>query len=201
MERTLVGELVRKTLHLFALTIWLVNEWYGKEICLVYLLACLLTSAALELLRLKAYRFYPFKRLASLVARNQERGKIAAHVYFFLGALLSIVISVGNNGVASVLVAAISDAVAAITGLTIGKHQNPLNPAKKLEGTLVGAMFAAIIVFLIANGSTFTALKSIAAAIVFALLDSITIPVNDNLINPITLAITLNFLDFIMLSF
>jgi len=192
-------EIYRKSLHTFGLTIWFVYEFFNKNLCILYVLICLSVFFIFEVIRLKKPSLYPypFKKITEKVAREREKYYLAAHIHFFIGALIALIIFRGINSIVGILVAIFSDAIAAIVGVTIGRAKIPINKEKTVEGTLTG-MVAAMIVIITFLGVTFTnIIKGLIIAIIFGILDVTNLPVNDNLIYPIIFGGTLSILDLI----
>jgi len=190
---SIIKEILRKVLHAFSLTIWLVYMVCGFEITLLYTFACLIISFILEVIRLRKYKYYPFKFITEKVARTPEKYRFAAHVHFFAGASLILYLLKDDLGIISILCSAASDAVAAIIGKLIGKHPNPWNESKTLEGTFSG-MITAFLVITLFTGNVY---YGISGAIVFGIIDSLKVHINDNFILPLSFGCALRILDMI----
>ncbi|MHA1129551.1 MAG: phosphatidate cytidylyltransferase [Candidatus Helarchaeota archaeon] len=165
-----------------------------------------------EFIRIKKYRFYPFKELAK-VYRDQERLVIAPHVYLTVGIFFSLLFSSGidlslgrstNLSVQivaiSVMVSALADAVATIVGVTKGKHHLKGRASKKTWEGWVAGFIAAILLSLLSYlvlmpkcGGTITQaiVFTLIAASIFGLTDYLTPPISDNILNPILITLTL----------
>ena len=184
-------EIFRKILHTFSLTTYFVYVKFGIENTFSYIIICLITSLILEIIRLKAFNFFPLKWIVKIVEREGEQWKLGAHVYFFIGSFFAILISWNEKAIISILSAAFSDAIAAIIGISLGKMPNPINRNKKIEGSLAGMITTFFIVYIFMN----KLLDPLILAVIFLVTDCINnAKINDNMMLPILFSATLNIL-------
>lgn len=186
-------EIMRKTLHIFGVTIWFVYHYLGYEYTFTYLATCLLISFILELIRLRKYSWYPFKEITRRLSRKYEKSAFAAHIYFFASATLIVYLLKDIMAIVAIMTFISSDAMAAIIGMTIGKHKNPINKKKTIEGTIAGVIVAAIV-----TGVFLKPIYAIATAITFLIIDSIDIKISDNFTLPLLMGITLRIINMIV---
>jgi len=101
------------------------------------------------LLLLEIYRIKYDKKLLffHLLYREDEKNKIAAHVYFTIGALFVFLFFPFDIACVSLLMTTFGDAIAALIGVRFGRHK--LFKEKSLEGSLaeflVNLLIASII--------------------------------------------------------
>ncbi|RLE55514.1 MAG: hypothetical protein DRJ26_00715 [Candidatus Methanomethylicota archaeon] len=191
--RSIIKEILRKALHAFSLTIWLVYVTYGFKVAFIYVSACLIVSFTLEVIRLRKYKYYPFKSITEKLARSPEKYRFAAHVHFFAGSTLTLYLLKNELGIIAILCSAASDAIAAIIGMFFGKHPNPWNENKTLEGTFAGMITAFLVVLFLSQNVCY----GILVAIVFAIIDSLKIHINDNFILSPSFGCALRILELI----
>jgi len=167
-----------------------------------------------DFIRIKKFRYYPFKMLAK-VYRDKERLVLAPHIYLTAGILFIVMLSSAIDqflniaeGISvhivmmTILVSALADAVATIVGITKGQHYLKGGRSKKTwEGLLAGFLSAILIALLsylvlmpqyggfLLQGIFF----ALIAGFIFSLIDyfSPPIPISDNILNPIAIALTL----------
>ena len=180
-------------------------------LALAWILVILLFTDAV---RIKKYRYYPIKMLAK-VYRDKERVVLAPHVYLTAGCLFivflsdvidhSLGISTSISAqivIITVMISALSDAVATIFGVTKGKHHLKGGKSKKTWEGLIAGFGSAIALSLLSylvlmpqyGGSIMQGvIFSLIGATVFTLIDyfSPPIPISDNILNPLAIGLTL----------
>ncbi|MCS7373445.1 MAG: hypothetical protein NDF53_02135 [archaeon GB-1867-097] len=187
-------ELLRKTLHIFGVSIYLTYLKFGVEGSFLYLLVCFSISLLFEITRLKAYRYFPFKFIIRKVVRDEERWKFGAHIYFFIGSILAFIISFFNeNAIIGIMCMVFSDAAGAIVGVTVGKHRISRRGRKTVEGAVAGGAVAFLTVYIMMKNLV----ASIVLATVYIIVDSLNININDNLLLPVCFTLALNILVFL----
>jgi len=167
-----------------------------------------------DIVRIKKYRYYPFKMVAK-VYREKERLVFAPHIYLTSGILFIIMLSSGIDlllntpaGISvqivmiTVMISALADAVATLVGVTKGRHHLKGGKSKKTwEGWIAGVVSAfifGILTFVILmpqyGGNLIQGIiLSLVATIVFGFIDyfSPPIPISDNILNPVAIGLTL----------
>ncbi len=178
-------ELWRKVAHLILGTIFaflVVSLPHALVIAInLLLIAGLLVSAYL-------YQVYKVRFFVWLFERFDRPGKFTARgaVIFFIGTLAAVLLFSPFIAALSILVLAISDAAATITGFYVGKHR--LLRSKTIEGTL--AFFVSTVAIL----ALFVApTVTIAVALITAILELVTPTyIDDNLVLPVATGILLS---------
>ncbi len=186
----------------------------GHLLILMAVTWILLILLLTDIVRIKKYRFYPFKMVAK-VYRDKERLVFAPHIYLTSGILFVVMVSSGIDfllntpaGISvqivmiTVMISALADAVATLVGVTKGKHHLKGGKSKKTwEGLIAGvisALLFGIFTFLILmpqyGGDIGQGIiLSLVATLIFGLIDyfSPPIPLSDNILNPIAIGLTL----------
>ncbi|MEA3342668.1 MAG: SEC59/DGK1/VTE5 family protein [archaeon] len=131
-------EILRKMIHLNAIYIVLIYEFFGKGIALLVLTIALIIALEIEYFRIEWGKKIP---LVQVLFRQKEEKTLGGHVFLGIGAI--VVISVFSKDVAllAILMTLVGDAAAAIFGRIYGKHFIPGLKNKAIEG--VFAEFAA----------------------------------------------------------
>ena len=168
-----------------------------------------------DVVRIKKYRYYPIKTLAK-VYRDKERLVLAPHIYLTTGIFFVIVISslidiVTNTPISlsysahivtiTIMVSALSDAVATIVGVTKGKRH--IRGGKKTWEGWIGGFVSAILLGLLSFGVLIPQyggdilvgiLMAVVSAVVFGLIDYLSPPISDNILNPLAIGLALGLL-------
>ncbi|MCS3924609.1 diacylglycerol/polyprenol kinase family protein [Methanosalsum natronophilum] len=141
----ILHELKRKGIHISSVLIVLIYAFGGKELTLNILLIILIIFILFENFRLKYRIKVPF---FGELLRDFEKKSLAGHLYFLLGAIISISLFSFEIAIASILMASFGDATAAIFGMLFGKNKIS-NTAKSYEGTFAGLFMNVLIAFFI----------------------------------------------------
>ncbi|MHA1714491.1 MAG: hypothetical protein ACTSXP_02515 [Promethearchaeota archaeon] len=165
------------------------------------LIATLMLSITVDIPRLalgKRYSLlYLLEKKGGKILRQTEMYSPGPHLYIAASSSLAWAISMLflNNvinsieiAIASIMISTIADGSAAVIGKYFGKHiiNRPFNQKKSLEGFVAGfitAFFSAV--------PFVPWYLALVAALVFLLVDYISLPVADNMINPIIIVLVL----------
>lgn len=160
-----------------------------------FALMCTLTFVIIpEFIRVLAgARYSLYNRITKAVLRGKEYKSVGPQVFLIVGSTFAFYLAeIGlvdySIVLASIIIACLSDAIAAVIGRKYGKHKvKTLDKSiKSVEGFLGGALSS------VCFGMIFLGpIYGIIAGILFFALDYITIPIADNLLNPIILTIAL----------
>jgi phosphoserine phosphatase/dolichol kinase len=128
-----------------------------------------------------------FSQVTRMAAVGTEVYGVAIDpILYSLGILLSLSLFPSPIGYACVSVLTLGDGFATVSGKLIGRTTIPFNKPKKLEGTLVGLLFAGL------GASLFVGpFAAVLAATVGMLVECSPLPVNDNLSIPLAVGILL----------
>ncbi|NVM31104.1 MAG: hypothetical protein HWN65_19840 [Candidatus Helarchaeota archaeon] len=165
----------------------------------------------LDLIRLKAPRYFPARILSNLY-REKEKDTFGPHVYLITGMLFVVLVFPPPVAMAVIAVSALGDATATIVGVTKGKHEIRPGVSKKTwEGTIAGIVAAFVFGFIgfiaiasapayisyigtVERGIIIGLVINAIALPVFFLIDYYTpkpLPLSDNLLNPILVGFTM----------
>jgi len=183
----------------------------GKLITMLGITVVFEFVVLLDLIRLKAPRYFPARMLANLY-REKEKDTMGPHVYLVIGMLFAVLVFPPPIAMAVIAVSALGDATATIVGVTKGKHEIRPGISKKIwEGTIAGIVAAFTFGFIgfialafapayfgyvgsIERGIIIGLVINAAAVPVFFLIDYYTpkpLPFSDNLLNPILVGFTM----------
>jgi dolichol kinase len=186
----------------------IVNWIGGPLLSIGFAGICLVFFLAFDIMRIRVYGYFPLRRVTDRVMRPSERTRLGANVYFaagtlsvtlwlfLLGNLLAVELGIlcywmltGWLAIAAVVVSAIGDAVAAIVGITWGRHR--FRGDRTAEGTIAGCAggFLAFVPLWYVLGMP--VVYGLTAAVMLVLVDAANLPLNDNLLNPIVLGVSL----------
>ena len=110
------------------------------------------------------------------ITRREEEVCIGAHLYFAIAALINILIFPKEIAIATIIVATISDALAAIVGKALGRHR--FKNGKSFEGSAAFFLSSTIIFYFFLPPEL-----AITGAIVGTVVEFFNMPPNDNFSN------------------
>ena len=138
--------------------------------------------------------------LTKPILRDKEKNAVGAHIYLITGLIFSYTLYLINIVhiyvfITGMLVACVSDALAALIGIRFGKTKVtcPGGDIKSVEGFIAGTG-SAFIIGLIFMGPIY----GLIAALIFFLLDYFPTIIADNLSNPIILSLVLTLFVYIL---
>ena len=105
---------------------------------------------------------------------------VTAPIFFAMGIMLALIVFPAPVSYASIAAFAFGDGFATIFGKTFGRHAFPYNKGKKIEGTLIGLVFAFL------GALVFTGpLRAVVGAAIAMIVETLPAPINDNLTMPL----------------
>lgn len=122
-------EAKRKTIHICGIAIPVLYLFLQKDLIILGFVISLFVICIIEWLRFRGLVSLPF-------LRNKEQKKIGAHVFFVIGAFISILIFEKNITIAAILMLAIGDAVSGMAGAVLNVD-NPELYEKRMKRPLV----------------------------------------------------------------
>jgi len=192
MKERFKRELMRKTFHMSGVTVPLVYVFFGRDVAILYTSAALIAFIMLEFVRIRAHSLFPLVKTADLIARQTEKNALAAYVYFCIAAVVSIFFMSRGAVTVGLTTALASDAIAAVVGVGIGRHQ--IKPNKTIEGTSAGLLAAMYIAYLLhCNFVTV-----IAVGLIFLIFDLMEFGIDDNFTTPLAMVIVVQIIEAIL---
>jgi len=174
-------EAKRKTIHSCGIAIPVVYLFLQKEVLILGFLISFLIILIIEWLRFRGLVSLPF-------LRENERKKIAAYVFFMIGAFISVLIFEKRIAIAAILMLALGDAVSALAGamMTVDNAERYEKSIKLPEVMLVMFMTSLLIGYLVLHSLPIAVLGTIGATLADGVpLKVQGISVDDNLTIPL----------------
>ncbi len=208
MKRGIRAELKRKALHLTGLVVPTFYLILGREFTLYFVAVAFVTFVVLEPFRIieglrdaikvrlriinpdVASSVEAIERHIHDIERPHEREGVAAHIYFTLASLVIVYFFSSRIAVASISVATVGDALAAIVGKNLGRHR--FSNGKSVEGSLAYFVSGFLIIY-----SLLGPFAALAGSLAGTVAEFFNLPPDDNFSNQLTVAITLYLLPFL----
>ncbi|RZN39773.1 MAG: hypothetical protein EFT35_03660 [Methanophagales archaeon ANME-1-THS] len=180
VPQVLCEEAKRKTIHSCGVAIPVVYLFSEKEVIILAFLSAFFIISIIEWLRFRGLIALPF-------LRTTERKKIAAYVFFMIGAFISILIFEKRIAIAAILMLALGDTVAALAGaLMTGDNPWYEKRIKPPEVMLAMFMTSLLIGYLVLGSLPIAVLGTIGATVADGVpLKVQGISVDDNLTIPV----------------
>ncbi|MCX8169696.1 MAG: hypothetical protein N3D72_01250 [Candidatus Methanomethyliaceae archaeon] len=191
MREDLKRELLRKSLHIIGISIPMVYLFFGRDFTILYISLLIISSIFIELLRIRAPILFPINKVIEGISRKYEKTALASYVYFFMAALVVTFLFSMEAVIIGLTTALVGDAMAAILGRIIGKH-NIRN--KTIEGNLTGMITVIVISFPL----TKNLIISIMLGVCFSILDLIDFRFDDNFVLPFGMSLMYELLEAIL---
>ena len=187
-------ELRRKLIHMGSLVIPVSYVFVSKPTAIRVLLPVTAFFLFCDIIRRysRTVRLIYEKHLIGTVVRKREEDRLVGSTYFMIGASLSVCLLDQSIAILSILVLIVSDTVAALVGMTLGK--TPLFGSKTLEGSLA-FLFSAVLIVILYPGIPLT--WGVAGALLATLAESLPLPLDDNLIIPLAMGVTVQTLSLL----
>lgn len=184
MKWNLKSELKRKGVHLLALSFigifLLVFINYGESLALLSLVLLLVLFFELEYFRLELKKKIPF---ISKLWREKEKDRIGGHVFFLIGAIISLAVFDLDIAIAAILMTVFGDMAAALIGKKFGRTW--ITKDRAVEGILAELIVNFIIVYLVIGISGYGWILMIVMAVTATTVETIINKLDDNLIIPL----------------
>jgi len=181
ISRVLCEEAKRKTIHSCGVAIPVVYLFLQKEVLILSFLLSFVLISIIEWLRFRGLVSLPF-------LRKNERKKIAAYVFFMIGAFISVLIFEKRIAIAAILMLALGDTISALAGalMTVGNAEGYKKSIKPPEVMLVMFMTSLLLGYLVLGSLPIAVLGTIGATLADGVpLKVQGIPVDDNLTIPL----------------
>ncbi|MCF8109639.1 MAG: hypothetical protein K9J81_11690 [Desulfohalobiaceae bacterium] len=175
------AEILRKGLHLIALSIPFAIVSLPRDVAVAVLLPAAVLVVAAEILRKKWDPFQNyFLKLFKIFLRPAEKNHFTGATYFLIAGLLCLLLFDRSIAYTVTAFMIVGDAAAALVGMHFGRIR--LSSGKSLEGT--AACVAACLLFWTLFPKTGFAL-ALTAALLTGILELIPTRINDNLAVPV----------------
>ncbi|MCK5234975.1 MAG: CTP--2,3-di-O-geranylgeranyl-sn-glycero-1-phosphate cytidyltransferase [Candidatus Aenigmarchaeota archaeon] len=171
-------EIFRKMVHLTSVLIVASYYYFGKQVTLYLLAVTLILFIESEYVRIEWKRTLP---LVHDGIRKKERHTMAGHVFFLIGAIISISIFDMNIAIAAILMTTFGDSAAAIIGRKFGRTWIPRIRSKSLEGCFAELVVNLIIGYIFLDNLIVLLVMAFTATIVETLIEKL----DDNLLIPV----------------
>ncbi len=176
-------ELFRKSIHLCAVAVPLMAMW-SKTLTLWLVGVATVCYAASELLRVLGVAFPFFSGVTWRAMRSGEsRGLVLGPLLFGVGVWLSLILFPLSAATVGILVLAVGDGAASLTGRLFGQTVLVYNRQKTLVGSLTVFVVGAVVAM-----SYLPLGWSLAVGVVASLLESLPLGAYDNLLLPLVSA-------------
>ncbi len=185
----MIGELMRKSIHLAGLTIPAIYLFLDKPTMLI--LVGLLTGFAftVELMKWCSPRFADlfFRILAPLLRSHERKGAVTGATYYLVSAFLCILFFVKTLAIVCIFFMVLGDMAAALVGKMWGRTK--ILGKKSLEGSTACFIVCVAIALVKLNP-----IIAIVGAFVATLVELIPLPIDDNLTVPLISGAVMHFL-------
>jgi len=181
ISRVLREEAKRKTIHSCGVAIPVVYLFLQKDLIILSFLISFVIISIIEWLRFRGLVSLPF-------LRKNERKKIAAYVFFMIGAFISVLIFEKHIAIAAILMLALGDTISALAGalMTVDNAEGYEKSIKPPEVMLVMFMTSLFIGYLVLGSVPIAILGTIGATLADGVpLKVQGISVDDNLTIPL----------------
>ncbi len=168
-------EFFRKLIHFTTVLIVFSYIYLGKQVTLYLLAALLILFIESEYLRIEWNVTLPF---VQGTFRKKERHRLAGHIFFIIGSIISISIFDMDIAIAAILMTTFGDSAAAIFGRKFGKRWIPHLKDKSIEGCFAELVVNLVIGYLILDSVIVILVMASIATIVETLVEKL----DDNLL-------------------
>ncbi len=173
--------LARKGIHSLGAFILVILDRFGLRAAQAVIIVMLGLYSLSEYLRVSGGGLPLFTSITRAATSESDRERVvSAPIWFALGALLSITLFPFRYATIGVLTLTVGDPVAALVGQFLGRHPNPLNRSKSVEGSLAGFAASALICSLLTDPAI-----SVVGCLVGMLVEALPLPMNDNFTVPV----------------
>jgi len=183
-------DIIRETIHISGFLVPVVSAYLSLSPFLAAFFIFIVTLLYImsELARVLGYNVPVASTITWNAAITPEIYEfVTPPIFFAVGIMLALIIFPVPVGYASIAIFTLGDGFATLFGKKLGRHVFPYNKGKKIEGTLLGFLFAWL-------GATYfivNPLKAFVGAAVGMFVETFPTPVSDNLTIPLISGLTL----------
>ena len=191
---TINNEIIRKGIHLFALTIPAGYLILTRKIMLIVLAILILTALGVEIGRFKWHTFsHHFYHFLGDLLRKHEWSSLTGSTYLLLGSFLTILFFNKPVAIVALFFLVVSDAFGAVVGRVWGKHF--FYRDKTIEGCVAFLLTAVIVVFIFLRSNFIVGLAGVAVAF---FIDVFVKGIDDNLTIPLGAGLVMQILFWVL---
>ena len=185
----MLGELLRKSIHLSGLILPVIYFFLEKPTMLIFVGILVGISIAIEGVKWfsMSFRDFFFQTFAPILRRDEQKGAITGATYYIISAFLCILLFSKTLAVVCIFFMVLGDLAAALVGKKWGKTK--LLGTKSLEGSAACFVVCAAIALITLNPVT-----GIIGALVATIVEMLPFPIDDNLTVPLVSGAVMHFL-------
>jgi phosphoserine phosphatase len=182
-------DIIRETIHVSGFLVPLVSAFLSLSQLFVAFLIFVVTAVYVmsELARIQGFNLPVTSTLTWSAAITPEIYEfVTSPIFFALGIMLALLVFPTPVAYGAIAIFTLGDGFATLFGRKIGKHVFPYNKGKRVEGTIMGFLFAFAGAWLFVGP-----MKALVGAAVGMIVETLPTPINDNLTIPIASGLAL----------
>lgn len=185
----MIGELLRKSIHLSGLTLPVIYIFLDKPVMLILIGTLTGFALTIELVKWFSPRFgeFFFRIFTPLLRRHEQKGAVTGATYYLISALLCIFLFAKTLAIVCIFFMVLGDMAAALVGKMWGRTK--LFGRKSLEGSTACFVVCTAIALVKLNP-----VIAIIGALVATIVELIPFPIDDNLTVPLISGAVMHFL-------
>ena len=185
----MIGELLRKSIHLFGLILPVIYFFIDKPTMLIGVGILTGIAVTIELVKWISPRFgdFFFQVFAPMLRRHERRGAMTGATYYMISVFLCILFFAKTLAIVCIFFMVLGDLAAALVGRMWGRTK--LLGTKSLEGSAACFVVCAIIALVKLNP-----VIGIIGALVATIVEMLPFPIDDNLTVPLVSGAVMHFL-------
>ena len=185
----MLGELLRKSIHLSGLTLPVIYLFLDKPTMLVIIGILTGIALAVELVKWLSPDFgaFFFRIFAPLLRKHERKGAVTGATYYLMSAFLCIFLFAKTLAIVCIFFMVLGDMAAALVGKKWGRTK--LLGSKSLEGSAACFIVCVAIALVQLNP-----IIAVIGALVATIVELIPVPIDDNLTVPLISGAVMHFL-------
>ncbi len=137
MNKEIIFELKRKSVHLFLVSFILIyvfiNKYFGHRLAIFSLTFLLIFLLVIKFIRVDRQRKIP---IFHILWRKNEKNSLSGDIYFLLGAIIAFSVFDFEIALVALLMTIFGDLTASLVGVSFGKHWLKNIPKTAWEGII-----------------------------------------------------------------